>query len=353
VSRHRLTALVAATALLTSCGVFESASEGGYLDGVGVIPGGDVGAFVTLPEGIEVEFPELLGPVIGPRVSGPRVLMIGDSILASTSPRYGNEMCNALTSLGWHVALEAEAGSFVDFGQRVMRSRFGEGWDALVVHLGTNFEGNLAAYDDRLRNVLEGAWPTPVLLLTTTEFRSAQRTVNDAILAVRGDFDNVTILEWHRISTTPGVIGRDRVHLTEGGRAVLAAAVSRALDFPKVSDGGKCLTSRFTDDSRVRGVMPSTTVARSGSDTPDETTTTEPSSSTTLAPSTTAVSTTTSTTSSSTTTTVQASTSSSSSTSSSTTTSTSSSSTTSTSTSSSSTTSTSTTSSSTTSTTTP
>lgn len=330
-SRRRFAAVVAAGALLASCGVFESASEGGYLDGVGVIPGGDVGSLVTLPEGLEVEFPELLGPVIGPRVSGPRVLMIGDSILASTSRRYGNEMCGALTSLGWKVAVEAEAGSFVDFGQQVMRSRFGEGWDAVVVHLGTNFEGNLASYDDRLRNILEGAWPTPVLLLTTTEFRAAQRTVNEAILAVRGDFDNVTILEWHRISASPGVIGRDRVHLTDGGRAVLAAAVSRALDFPKVSDGGSCLDSRFTDDSRVKGVMPSTTVARGGSDTPDVSTTTDPSSSTTLAPSTTIVSTSTSTSTtstSSTSTTIPASTSTSSSSSSTSSSSTSSSSTT-------------------------
>jgi Na+/proline symporter len=71
-----------------------------YLGGVGRIPGGDFNSLITLPDGVDLTFPELIGKMIGPQIEGNRVLVIGDSIMASTSSRYGNEMCNTLTKLG-------------------------------------------------------------------------------------------------------------------------------------------------------------------------------------------------------------------------------------------------------------
>jgi len=237
---------------LSSCGVLDALTgNDGYVDGIGRIPGGDFNSLITLPEGVTVDFPELLGEMIGPQVRGSRVLLVGDSIFASTSRRYGNEMCDTLTKLGWQVAVEAEAGRFVDFGQRVLRSRQGEGWDAVVVFLGTNYDGNIVNYETRLRDIVELTWPTPLVLLTTAMFRSTQREVNDAILKVKEDYDNVTVLDWEKIATTPGVISRDRVHLTADGRAVLATAVARALEFAPDRNNGTCLNSRFTDDSNV------------------------------------------------------------------------------------------------------
>ena len=114
------------------------------LSGVGRIPGYDFGTAITLPEGFEIELPEVAGGLIGPKVSGNRLLMIGDSIMASTSSRYGNEMCDALVPLGWQVAIEAEASRFAEFGVRVLDQRLNAeaGWDAAVVFLGTNYEGN-------------------------------------------------------------------------------------------------------------------------------------------------------------------------------------------------------------------
>jgi hypothetical protein len=249
----RLVAALAALSMgLTSCGVLDALTgNDGYVDGVGRIPGGDFNSLITLPEGVTVDFPELLGEMIGPQVRGSRVLLVGDSIFASTSRRYGNEMCDTLTKLGWQVAVEAEAGRFVDFGQRVLRSRQGEGWDAVVVFLGTNYDGNEVNYETRLRDIVELTWPTPIVLLTTAMFRTTQREVNDAILKVKEDYDNVTVLNWEKIATTPGVISSDRVHLTADGRAVLATAVARALEFAPDRNNGTCLTSRFTDDSDV------------------------------------------------------------------------------------------------------
>ncbi len=56
-------------------------------------------------------------------VDDARVLMIGDSIMASTSSRYGGEMCKELVPRGWDVEMDAESGRFVDFGDRVLDSR--------------------------------------------------------------------------------------------------------------------------------------------------------------------------------------------------------------------------------------
>jgi lysophospholipase L1-like esterase len=249
----RFLAMVAAASVgVTSCGVLDALTgNDGYVDGVGRIPGGDFNSLITLPEGVSVNFPELLGEMIGPQVEGSRVLLVGDSIFASTSRRYGNEMCDTLTKLGWQVAVEAEAGRFIDFGQKVLRSRQGEGWDAIVVFLGTNYDGNEMNYETRLRDIVEIVWPTPIVLLTTAMFRETQREVNDIVRQVKDEYDNVTVLDWEKIATTPGVISQDRVHLTADGRAVLATAVARALEFAPDRNNGKCLDSRFTDDSEV------------------------------------------------------------------------------------------------------
>jgi hypothetical protein len=251
--KFRLVALAAVASMgLSSCGVLDALTgNDGYVDGVGRIPGGDFNSLITLPEGVVVDFPELLGEMVGPQVEGSRVLLVGDSIFASTSRRYGNEMCDTLTKLGWQVAVEAEAGRFVDFGQKVLRSRQGEGWDAIVVFLGTNYDGNEMNYETRLRDIVEIVWPTPIVLLTTAMFRETQREVNNVVVQMKDDYDNVTVLDWEKIAETPGVISNDRVHLTADGRAVLATAVARALEFAPDRNNGKCLDSRFTDDSEV------------------------------------------------------------------------------------------------------
>jgi len=239
---------------VSSCSVLPG--EDGYLEGVGRIPGGDYEQIVALPDGVEVEFPDLAGEPLGRNADGARLLMIGDSIFASTSSRYGDEMCATLTQLGWNVALEAEAGSFVNFGQKVLRAKFDEGWDAVVVFLGTNFDGNVANYETRLRDIVEIVWPTPVLLLTTGMFRAEQAEVNQVIWTVRDSYDHVTVLDWSQILDTGGLLSDDGVHLSRNGRTVLAKAVARAIQFAPSDRVGACLESTFRDDSGVAGAMP-------------------------------------------------------------------------------------------------
>ena len=248
----KIAALVCASSLtMTGCGVVDFlTNRSNVVDGVGRIPGGDFASLVTLPDGVSIDFPELLGPMIGPQVGGPRVLMIGDSIMASTSSRYGNEMCDTLVQLGWQVEVEAQSGGFVDFGLKVLNERLDAGWDTAVVFLGTNFDGNQTNYENKMRQIFERLSPMPFVVLTTALFDPRQQKVNDVIMNLASDFSNVTVLDWSIIAEIDGVTGTDGIHLSPDGRSVFAAAIARALEFAPTREG-ECLPMFFRSELPV------------------------------------------------------------------------------------------------------
>ncbi len=261
--------------------------------------------------------------LIGEIAETNRVLMIGDSILASTSSRYGDHMCEAVVPLGWQVQVEAEPSRFVDFGNRVLDKLLPadvapeDDWGAAVVFLGSNYGSNALRYEGELVKILDRLSPRPIVLLTVTEYRPDYVEVNEVVNRLGAGRDNVTVLDWKTISETPGILSSDRLHPTDTGRRVLAESVAAALGpFP---DGiGDCLRSTFRDDSAVGGntttvlgrpstgsgstgsrtttttttvrqsTSTTTSTAPSSGATPATTTTTSPSSTTTAVPSTTA-----------------------------------------------------------------
>lgn len=246
-------------AALASCGGASSAGDS-YLEGVGRIPGAkSVG--VEVQSGSEtLTAPGVQGAVLGARAIGNRIIVIGDSILAGTANRYGGEMCGALVPLGWRVVVEAEAGQPASFGRDVLKERIYEGWDAAVVFLGTNPSANIDRYKQDMTRIVESLAPRPTLLLTTTLFRESQKPVNDIIREIAASHDNVSILDWGTASMQPGVLNKDNVHPTPVGRALLVKAVAAAVGNAPTNEG-KCLEAKFADDSRVSGVLPSTSIA--------------------------------------------------------------------------------------------
>ena len=251
--------IATALAVVISFGAFRFAvNRSDFLNGVGRIPGGDFNTLISLPDGVDLTFPELIGKMIGPQIKGNRVLMIGDSILASTSSRYNNEMCDTLTKLGWQVAIEAQAGEFISFGAKVLGRRWEEGWDTAVVFLGTNNDDNMAEYEEKLREMFDVLSQNPFVVLTTAEFRPKQLQINEIIKRVADEYGNVTVLDWAAVARNNGLIGRDGVHLTADGRAVFATAIARSLEFSNDRNSGQCLRSVFDDDSKVLDAMPIT-----------------------------------------------------------------------------------------------
>lgn len=252
------TAALAAVALvLPSCGG-GSGNTSGTLDGVGRIPGNDFVGVATLPPDIasDVSIPEIDGAVLGAVAKGNRLLMIGDSILSSIAKRYGNEACGLLVPQGWNVALEAEAGQFVEFGLDVLEKRWNEGWDAVLIELGTNYAGSKDRYRETMEKILDRIGDTPVVLVNTTVFRAPQKEVNAVVDELVERYPNATLLDWTVISKSPGVLSGDRIHPTPKGRVVLATAIARAAGVAP-SSPGDCMKVYFQDDSRVLpDVMP-------------------------------------------------------------------------------------------------
>jgi hypothetical protein len=127
------------------------------------------------------------------------------------------------------------------------------------VFLGTNFDGNLANYESVLRQIFNALAPTPMVVLTTAEFRPRQIDVNNVILNLAKEYENITVLDWAKIAANPGVLGNDRIHLSANGRDVFSVAVARSLELPPVRDG-KCIDPIFRSDAAVKDVMPSEVV---------------------------------------------------------------------------------------------
>jgi hypothetical protein len=268
-NRKRLPIFLATAFLavgVSACSLVSNDGSGGELDGVGRIPGNDFVGVATLPPNLasDVKFPKLEGAVLGSVAQGNNLLMIGDSIMASISKRYGNEACGLMVPQGWNVALEAEAGQFAEFAGKVLDRRWSEGWDAVVIGLGSNYDGNKDRYRTAMEKAIARVSPLPILLVNTTEFRSKQAEVNAIIEELVAANENITLLDWRTISANRSLRSNDGIHPSPDGRVVLATAIARAVGVAPTAPGD-CMKVYFQDDSRVlQGVMPTTTALSVG-----------------------------------------------------------------------------------------
>lgn len=261
--RRELTGALCALAavLLAACG---ATAEGGNTTSVAVetvptVPNvGALPAPLDLPETTMVETTaETVDTVAATTTTvapfdaaGNRILMLGDSILASTSKRYSNTMCQALVPLGWQVRIEAEVSRPVHFGVDVMRAIGDEDWDAGVVFLGTNPSGDANEFMKQLNRIILDFGDVPVALVTISEYRDTVRPINDVIEAMPDVYDNVSVIDWNALTDgRADLLWEDGIHPTTEGRELLAAAVAERVGAAPEGSEGRCLDSSFTDDS--------------------------------------------------------------------------------------------------------
>ena len=109
---------------------------------------------------------------------GDRMILIGDSILASMAPRYGNDMCSALVPLDWQAEIDAEVSRQINFANSVLAARRSAGWDAAVIALGTNFNRNYSDYLKQLERAIKTLGTIPIVLVTVSERSQVDVKVN-------------------------------------------------------------------------------------------------------------------------------------------------------------------------------
>ncbi|MFM2077836.1 MAG: hypothetical protein RJA49_1726, partial [Actinomycetota bacterium] len=168
---RRVTLLLSAVALVSACGSAAAGSDG-------TVPPLEVGGLPSTlvdgpaPSSRAPQSTTTLAPdqQVGAHADGNRVILIGDSVMASTSRRYSNDMCDALVPLGWQVEVDAETGRFIDFGNKVLDKRLSAGWDVSVILLGNNYGENQDVYRQGLERMVYRLSPHPIVLLTVTEF---------------------------------------------------------------------------------------------------------------------------------------------------------------------------------------
>lgn len=188
---------------------------------------------------------------VGEVAQGPRLLMIGDSIFASMSSRYGGLACSFLTPQGWQVAVEAEVGRFVELGQRILKAKLSQGFDAVVFFLGTNYRDNQDEYRTILVDILDQLDSIPVVILTASEHRFEITEVNQVIIEQVGARENLWLIDWRRLSKRPGLLWKDGIHPSTDGEQFLIREIARVLGTAPGSEGGECLPSEFTADTTL------------------------------------------------------------------------------------------------------
>ena len=273
----------------TACGSSISDSTttiavSGTVAGVGNLPAQDLASETDSANQSSV--PPGSRPItVGELSSGPRLLMIGDSIFAGISRRYGNMACERLVPLGWQVAVEAERGRFIDLGLRIVKQKLPQGFDAAVLFLGTNYGQKQDVYQEYLDKILDELAPRPVIILTATEYKPFMREVNAVIEEEVRTRDNLWLVDWREISKTPGALWKDGIHPVDEGNALLLDSIIGALGNAPGDVPGECLNVEFKDDAPLSNLVPipgsvETTVVDSTSTSVVVASTTVPSSST-------------------------------------------------------------------------
>jgi hypothetical protein len=200
---------------------------------------------------------------VGELVTGNRVLMIGDSILASVSKRYGNEVCRTMTPLGWRVEVEAEVSRFIDFGIIVADKMLEQDWDAVVIFLGTNYNRDANQYFKLMNRLINRFGERPVVVVTVGERNADMVEVNKILRALDETYPNVTIVDWAAATAAdPGLLAEDLIHLSEIGRLSLAMLLTQRFgSAPPGSGKGRCLDQVFVDDTGGIPGFPTTTTS--------------------------------------------------------------------------------------------
>ncbi len=220
----------------------------------------------------EAQIEPITGPV-GEAALGNRLLLIGDTAMATLTQRQEATACPALPDLGWEVQIEAEIARYIGFADVVIDELVtdsGEQWDAVGLMFGHHVDTGVAEFGGDLDDVLARLGARPVLLYTIAEGEAGDdgtegddttaadamalaAALNEEIRARGRSLPNVVVVDWGQAvadDESVELVDEDRVP-TADGAARLVELTAAALGEAPATTGGACLESVFTDDSAI------------------------------------------------------------------------------------------------------
>jgi hypothetical protein len=196
------------------------------------------------------------GP-LGELVDGNRILLVGDSILASAAPRNEGELCDALLLFGWAAEIDAVEDGGIDFAAGVLDERLTEAgrqddWDVVGFAFGSDVDGTdadaVAEFAGALTALIERVAPRPVLLYTLVDAGAGRAAVNDVIRAQPQSHPNALVIEFSDAGDdgVPVVDDSGRV-LTDDGMKRFSIRTAAAVGDAPGDGEGACLPSEYGD----------------------------------------------------------------------------------------------------------
>jgi hypothetical protein len=192
---------------------------------------------------------------VGALVDGNRMLLVGDSVLASAAPRNGGQLCDALVLFGWQAEIDAASDQGIDFGSTVLNERLSGGaskahWDVVAFVFGSDVDATdtraVDQFDTALGELIDRVSPRPVLLFTLAgDDRAA---VNAIIRAEPEAHPNALVVEFADAGDdgVPVVDDSGRTLTDDGMKRFSIRTAAAAGDAP--GDGnGSCLPTQYLD----------------------------------------------------------------------------------------------------------
>jgi hypothetical protein len=214
----------------------------------------------TEPTVSSTSTPALETPIespVGDLVDGDRILLIGDSILASAAPRNGGDLCDALVLFGWQAEIDALDDRTIDFADEVLDARLGdddqqEDWDVVALAFGSDVDASdddaVDEFATELGALVDRVAPRPVLLYTLAGEADQREPLNDVIRAQPESHPNALVVEFADAGDdgVPVVDDAGRTLTDDGMKRFSIRTAAAVGDAPGDGDG-ECLPSEYQD----------------------------------------------------------------------------------------------------------
>ncbi len=200
---------------------------------------------------------------VGDVAAGNRLLLIGDTAMATLTTRQDGVGCETFADFGWQTQIEAERGRFLSFASDVLDTvavDTGEGWDAVGLMFGHHVDTGPDEFRSALDDLIDRLGPIPVVLYTVApvtldgDLSAEAVALNGEIRAIADERPNVELVDWSQT-----IQDEQDVELLDDGFVPTTAGMERLVvltagvlgDAPASLAGGGCLESVFTDDSAI------------------------------------------------------------------------------------------------------